>query len=286
MKQFLLCLFVATFSFAGFVQDADARRFGGGGSFGMKRQINPPKPQQNNINRPANTPAGAQQRAPGRSWMGPIAGIAAGLGLAALFSHLGLGAGMANLVTLLLLAAAVFFVLRFILRRAQPAQNRPMQYAGSTNANGSPGYSFNPQPVVGADMSQGAAQTGNSLTATFDEDSFVRQAKLNFIRLQAAYDEANLEDIRSFTTPEVFAEIKMQIAERGNTENHTDVIDLQAQVIEVTEETGQYIVTVRFNGMIREQKDQPPQAFDEFWHLTKPVAGDGGWMIAGIQQAA
>jgi len=93
-----------------------------------------------------------------------------------------------------------------------------------------------------------------------------------------------LEDIRAFTTPEVFAEIRMQLAERGSTPQRTDVVELNAEVLEVAEENGQYIVSVRYSGLLREEVDAAPAPFDEIWHLTKPVSGARGWLIAGIQQ--
>ena len=118
----------------------------------------------------------------------------------------------------------------------------------------------------------------------FDAAGFVRNAKLSFIRLQAANDHRNLGDIREFTTPEMFAEIRMNIAERGEAEQETDVVTLNAEVVEVTEETNRYVVSVRFNGLIREDKDATAEPIDEIWHMVKPRDGSSGWVLAGIQQ--
>ena len=49
--------------------------------------------------------------------MGPIAGLAAGIGLAALFTHLGWGEGLANFVMLMLLALIAVVTIRWVLRR-------------------------------------------------------------------------------------------------------------------------------------------------------------------------
>ncbi|MFB1029940.1 MAG: Tim44-like domain-containing protein, partial [Thauera sp.] len=119
----------------------------------------------------------------------------------------------------------------------------------------------------------------------FDTEGFARQAKLNFIRLQAANDAGNLDDLREFTTPEVFAELCMQLNERKGAEQRTDVVELNAEVIDVAEENDRYVVSVRFSGLLREQADAAPEAFDEIWHLSKPLAGSAGWLIAGIQQS-
>ena len=119
----------------------------------------------------------------------------------------------------------------------------------------------------------------------FDADAFAREAKLNFIRLQAAFDAANLDDLRAFTSPEVFAEISMQLAERGDAAQITDVTMLDAEVLEAVDEGGRHVVSVRFTGQVREAAGQDAMPLDEVWHLTKPASGLGGWVIAGIQQA-
>ena len=86
------------------------------------------------------------------------------------------------------------------------------------------------------------------------------------------------------TTPEVFAEIKMQVMERANAPQQTDVVELHAEVLDVAEEAGQYVVSVRFHGLLREEADAAPAPFNEAWHLVKPVQGNEGWRIAGIEQ--
>ncbi|ENO86189.1 Tim44 domain-containing protein [Thauera linaloolentis] len=286
MKNLILTLIVAILSFGFGAPEAEAKRLGGGSSFGMKRNATPQQaPRQ-----PAATqtpPAGAgAAAAPKRSWMGPIAGLAAGLGLAALFSHLGLGEEMASFMMILLLAAAAFFIFRLLFRRGgNTRQSQNLQYAGAGAASGG-AAALRPAPAAAAPASGAIAASGldKAVAEGFDVQGFARQAKLNFIRLQAANDAGNLDDLREFTTPEVFAEICMQLNERGAAVQRTDVVELNADVVDVAEEGERYIVSVRFNGLLREAEDAAPAAFDEIWHLTKPLNGQGGWLIAGIQQ--
>jgi predicted lipid-binding transport protein (Tim44 family) len=218
-------------------------------------------------------------------WLGPIAGIAAGLGIAALLSHFGLGEGMATflMIALLAVAAVVVFKLLFRKREAAPA----MQYAGAQSGMGrvEPGH-FEPVAAgkVGAGDTPTAAATAAVIPAGFDAEGFLRQAKLNYIRLQAANDRGDMDDIRNFTSPEMFAEIQMQYEERGRSKQETDVQQLDATLLDVSEEAGRHVVSVRFFGRIREAADAMPETLDEVWHLTKPVDGSGGWVIAGIQQ--
>ena len=109
---------------------------------------------------------------------------------------------------------------------------------------------------------------------------------MNFIRLQAAHDASNLDDIRAFTTPEMFAELKLELAERGASTQTTDVVSLHATVIEVDEDPQRYLVSVRFTGTIRADSTEPDEAFDEMWLLTKSRQGNSGWVLAGIQQTS
>jgi len=291
MKHLLISFIVAIFTLGVFIPEAEARRFGGGGSFGMQRQATPqqaPRQPAAQPPRPAQQAAGTQ--AGQRSWMGPIAGLAAGLGLAALFSHLGLGEELGSLLLIGLLVFGAVMLFRILSRRASGAQagNR-MQYAAATPGRDQAHAYAGMTGSSAGDPSPGSASSVSSASpvyADFDAEGFARQAKLNFIRLQAAHDEGNLDDIRTFTTPEMFAEISLQIGEHHVSGQRTDVVDLNAEVIEVTEDDLSYIVSVRFNGLIREDKDAAPAMFDEVWHLTKGKNDSRGWVISGIQQVS
>ncbi|MHB0972817.1 MAG: Tim44 domain-containing protein [Thiobacillus sp.] len=273
MKHFLVSLFAVFLTFGFAAHDAEAKRLGGSKSFGMQRtapakQTTATPTQQ----QPGAAPATAPQK---RSWMGPIAGLAAGLGLAALASHFGFGEDMANFMMLALLAMAVFMLFRFFMRRNAPAP--AMQYAGMPPDA--------PAALDAMPAAPGSSHAVRSFPPGFDADAFAREAKLNFIRLQAAFDAGNLDDLRAFTTPEVFAEIRMQLAERGEAAQTTDVMTLDAEVLDAADEGGRHIVSVRFTGLVREAADQGAMPLDEVWHLTRPAGGQGGWVIAGIQQA-
>jgi predicted lipid-binding transport protein (Tim44 family) len=209
--------------------------------------------------------------------MGPIAGLAAGLGLAALASHLGFGEEMASFLLILLLVGGVFFLFRMLGRTRQPQSQ--LRYAGADMPSNAP-LRFD-APKLGAGGTVSAA-----IPAGFDVAGFLRQAKLNFVRLQAANDRGEMDDIKSFTAPEVFAEIQMQYEERGRAPQRTDVHELEAELLEVASEAGRHIASVRFHGLLSEERDAAPTPFDEIWHLAKPADGGSGWTVAGIQQVA
>jgi predicted lipid-binding transport protein (Tim44 family) len=320
MKKILSMLaVVVTIGLSSVPMDADAaKRMGAGKSLGMQRQAATPNkaptatPNQTPANAAAAAPAAAgtaaaAAAAPKRSWMGPLAGLAAGLGLAALASHFGLGGELASMLMFGLLAAAVMVGVGFFMRKRAAARQQAsgntvggMQYAGAgapADVRATPAADSNaayktavPASVVGSAIGSGIGSglsspvASPSIPADFDTAGFVRNAKVNFIRLQAANDAGNLEDIRQFTTPEMFAQLKMDLSDRGAAAQQTDVVSIDGNVLEVVEENGHYIVSVRFTGLIREEASAPSESFDEVWHLTKPLQGNGGWVLSGIQQ--
>ena len=310
MKRLLSILTVFfAFGLSTVAMEAEAaKRLGSGKSMGTQRQSAPDK------NSAAATPAAAAPAAaaasPGRSWMGPVAGLAAGLGLAALASHLGFGDALASMVMMGLLAAAVMVAIGLFMRRRAAAQRstpapQGMRYAPvnggrapdaqdnaahhataykvSMPAGGRSGIGSNIGSINGSGI--GAASTGTSrIPADFDGAAFERNARVQFIRLQAANDARDLDDIRQFTTPEMFAELQLEISERGNALQKTEVVTVQAEVIEVAEDADRYTVSVRFTGVLRDGSSEPDESFDEVWHLVKSRQGGSGWLLSGIQQ--
>lgn len=260
--------------------DAEAKRLGGGKSFGTQSST---AQSSTTTARTATPPTAAAAPAPRKnSWLGPVAGLAAGLGLAALASHLGFGEGFANMLMIGLLVLAAVVVFRMLTRKR--TQEPAMHYAGMGASGGGIPAPSQPLPAYGSAVPAAAPAAASTLPAGFDAGDFARQAKVNFIRLQAANDAANLDDLREFVTPEVFAELQMQIRERGTAPQQTEVMELNAEVAECVEENRRYRVAVRFSGLIREEAGTAPVGFNEIWHLTKPVESSQGWLVAGIQQ--
>jgi predicted lipid-binding transport protein (Tim44 family) len=287
MKKFLLAVSIGVLSLGLTIGEAEAKRLGGGKSSGTQRESVTQRqaaPAQSN----AAAPAAAPQATPKRNWMGPLAGLAAGLGIAALLSHFGMGEGLANILLIVLLAAAAFFAFKFFMRRKEAAMQAPdpMRYAGVGGPNMMPPPET--QPVflgkAGAAPTIPVQAMARSIPDGFDAEAFLRVAKLNFIRLQASNDARNYDDIRDFVSPTLFAEIKQQMDERTAGNQHTDVVTLNAELLEVLTEGVQHIASVRFSGMIREEAGAAAAPFDEVWNLSKPVAGNKGWVIEGIQQ--
>ena len=288
-------LMVVLLGFAVVAQDAEAGRLGAGKSFGRQSQNvtrQQSAPTQAPTQNAAPTPSSPQPA--GNRWLGPLAGLAAGVGIAALFSHFGMGPDAGGLMMLALLVFGAYALWRFFAARrlAGPVLERnavfdraPMKptlemtgAAASTNVYGSPlqGALESMQP-----SSQSAAPW--NVPADFDVPGFLRSAKVYFNRLQAASDAKDLDDIRRFTTPEVFAEIKMQYDETAGTTSRTDIDHLDATLLGIETTPAEYLASVRFTGTLREDGGNP-EPLEEVWNLAKPIDGRGGWLLAGIQQ--
>jgi predicted lipid-binding transport protein (Tim44 family) len=319
MKKFLvsMMLVVATLSMVG---ESIARPMGGGRSIGrqsssVSRMSAPapaprPMPQQQ-VNRPA-APVNGAPAAPvkqpsrfGGMLGGLVGGALLGYGLSSMFSHMGMGAGMANglgsLLPLILLGLAAFFLYRWFRRRngVDGAQsNAPFQGFNSNPlpAGGTPeiGSGINQpyQPAAYEPVQQPASSSFDTpaphtpwgVPAGFDNESFLRTAKTSFIRMQAAWDKGDVADLSQFTSPEVFAELKMQIQERGAQRDFTDVVSIDAQLLGIETVNNEYLASVQFNGMIKPAPDALAEPFAEVWNMSKPVNGSAGWVLAGIQQ--
>jgi predicted lipid-binding transport protein (Tim44 family) len=304
-KMLAMLAVVFTLGLSTMAMEAEAaKRMGSGKSMGTQRQSTVDKAPATPAGATAAAPGAAAAAAPARSWMGPVAGLAAGLGLAALASSMGFGDELASMVMIGLLAAGIMLAVGFIMRKRAAGQRQMgegapagMQYAplGGARHNPSAGAYSPAAPAYKVAMpSGGGSYIGSAIGASpmptstipadFDVASFERNAKINFIRLQAANDAGNLDDIRTFTTPEMFAELKMDLAGRGASNQVNEVVSIQAQVMQVEQDLERYWVSVRFTGLMRDASSAPDESFDEIWHLMKPLEGNSGWVLSGIQQ--
>jgi predicted lipid-binding transport protein (Tim44 family) len=278
----LLSISIAAFLALGLmVQDAEAARLGGGRSMGAQRSIAPPNKsvQQTPPSQAAPAAPAAAPKPAGNRWLGPIAGLAAGLGLGWLIGQGGMGGMIGSLLMMALVGFAVFFVIRLLTR---PKAESSIQYAGMGNQPAAvPPPSL--APAIGAAPVFGA-QAPPNIPAGFDTAGFLRQAKLNFVKLQAVHDSGKLGELREFTTDSMFESIKQDLLQHGAVGQQTDVVKLDADLLEALTEGDTHWASVRFSGMIRENANGQPEPFQEIWNLAKPVSGATGWVLAGIQQ--
>ena len=331
MKSKLMTLMLAGVMALGSLNAEAQRRMGGGKSFGQQsNQVTnrnaapqtPAAPAQNaatsNAARPgaAAAPAGAAAKKPFGGAM--LGGLAAGLGLAWLASSLGLGEAFGNILMMLLIGAAIVFIIGMVMRaRRGGASSGGMAFqgAGASAQNPASFKQYSPNNVgndasarpwesqntrfdssaasqstgsmigsgIGADLS-GSQSWG--VPAGFDVDSFITAAKRNFVTLQDAWDRSDISALRAMMTDAMVLEIRNQLSERESQfpgqPNKTEVVMLDAQLLGIEEQADAYMASVEFNGMIREDASSGPSPFREVWNMTKSKQG-GGWLVAGVQ---
>ena len=234
-------------------------------------------------------------------FLGPLAGLAAGIGIASLLGSMGMGGALGSMVggilMIVLLLGVGYFIYR-MLTRNKSAPQQPLGYAGAGNTSSAPApvapqaqpaqFTGNAAPGSLA-ATLGGASTLNAMPASrwpadFDAAEFERQAKLNFNRLQAANDAGDASTLRDFLTPELYRELEGEMKSAWGSQQKTESVDLHSEVLEVVTEGNLYVVSVRFTGQIRE--NGVLNNLSEIWHLEKPVNGGGGWRVSGIQQAS
>jgi predicted lipid-binding transport protein (Tim44 family) len=302
--------------------DADAARLGGGRSVGrqssnvtQREAVRAPlAPARNVAGQSAAVPTVAAQSAGAgtRPWGAAFGGLAAGLGLAWLAHSLGLGAGFGQFLLLALLALLVMGVFGFM-RSRRPVAGAPLAFQGAgvamaaqaraprqyspdhvgNDASARPweraGMTFQPSsggdPVVIGSALAGSQNWG--IPEGFDAAGFLSAAKRNFITLQAAWDGCDIATLRSMMTDNMVDEIRAQLNEReqhrGGEPNQTDVVMLEARLLGIEDLGGDYMASVEFSGMIREEPSAGPSPFREVWNMTKPKNGSSGWLVAGVQ---
>lgn len=313
----------------------EAKKFGGGMSIGksapVKRAPPPAAPAANTpakpnaAQTPGNAPAGQAAAAPAAgaagtaaaagaasrsSWMGPLVGIAAGLGLAALASHLGLGEELMSLLLIVLFVVAAVFLFRLIMGRGRAASGMPEPaMARSSSGFGGqmsgrqwpsqPQEDSRPAPAEGFDRSSGvqsqapvqeAPGSASAQDISQDDiDAFLHVARQQFMAMQRLWDSGDLGQIESFCTPAMALEIRRQLEDRGEAPNQTSVVQLELEWLgleSAQDDEGAQVeeAYIRFHGLVREESDGTANAFDEVWLLQKRTDGASGWLLAGITQ--
>ncbi len=274
----LMLVFGIALAATGALQTAEAKRIGGGSNLGQQKQN-----YSRQATAPAAAPAGAAaapaKAAPqGNRWLGPLAGLAAGGLLAALFFG-GAFDGMTPIDFIILLALGIgaFLLIRALRNKSRPAEpayaGHPVGTTPSARAASGSVFSGSAQP---ADF----AYTPN----WFNEAQFVQAAKTHFTNLQKSWDNNDMNAMREYFTPALFAELVQERRRMGDEFNTTEVQSLDAQLLDLTLEQGDVVASVLFQGMIRENYGQP-ESIAEVWHVRHPAdSAQGDWLIAGIQQ--
>ncbi|MDX8405856.1 MAG: TIM44-like domain-containing protein [Mariprofundus sp.] len=291
MKRFVLLAVLAAFglSMLGLADDADARRFGGGSSFG-KQRMSSPAPARSMSQKQA-APAQAGQRGSARTgMMGMLGGLAMGGLLGALF----FGGAFEGINFLdIAMIGGVLALLFFFLRRRSAAASAQPAYAGGQPSSSS--HDDAQDFATDDDESQDESlrePAGTVLRPNINADTFLPAAKEIYVRMQKAWDSADSEDIRKFCTPEIAERIASDM--KPGTENRTEVTTLNAEIADGWIESDLEWVAVNFTAMLREQtldgsgatvEDQSAEVNETWIFQHDPNSDNPIWYVAGIQQS-
>jgi predicted lipid-binding transport protein (Tim44 family) len=144
------------------------------------------------------------------------------------------------------------------------------------------------RPAAGSMIGSGLAGSQSwGIPADFDTEGFLKAAKANFISLQAAWDKSDINALRVMMTDSMLKEIQTQLSERevhtGGPLNQTDVVMIEASLLGIEDLGQDYMASVEFSGMIKEDPSAGASSFREVWNMTKPKNGSSGWLVAGVQ---
>lgn len=317
MKKWIAILAIGLTMMSLSVSADAARRFGGGMSFGRsaptlqkatpapsaginQQRVNPQQQQRQQQAAPAQQPR--PQTAAPSPMRGMLMGLAAALGITALAHALGLGEGFSQFLMIALMALVAFYVIRMLLglflvkRRpagmpghsAEASRQDPMQsrydYASSEPQSSQSTFSGS-SPMAGSvldELNNPTSAQKVELPADFDVEQFLKVAEGNFAKMQKAWDTGNVTSLSDFTTDEVFRTVTHQLRERGAQDYQTEIVTLKSDFRGIVRDGEEYLAGVHFDGTLNVSGEA--ERVDETWILTKPVHGQGGWLLAGIHQ--
>ena len=294
MKNIIVFSLLAIFiSVTGLSTTAEAKRFGGGMSFGKsfkkQKSFSKPAPQQGvGKQKAAPAPQGAASGARAGGMMGILGGLAMGGLLGAMFFG-GAFDGI-NLFDILLIGGILYLGLRMLRSATAPRQT---EHAHAGHHNQSFGHDAPEQQQNDAFMGSGTTASAAD-KPNIDAEHFVSAARDIFVRMQEDWDAKNEEDIRSFCTPEVTEHILADMARIVDNKTKTEIGMLEANIAETWLESDLEWVAVHFQAKLKEETfnmsgaviDTENTDVNEIWIFQhNPNNDDPTWYLSGIQQA-
>ncbi|WP_210396205.1 Tim44 domain-containing protein [Motiliproteus sediminis] len=270
--------------------DAEAKRFGGGGSLG-KSFFTQKKAAPAAAPRPSSTQqaaTGSQQKtAAARPGMGGmLGGLLAGSLLGALFFG---GAFDGIQLMDVLIIALIGFVLFKLFARSQPVRPQP-SYAGHAGgeqpmarqtAEPLSGGSFEPTPLMSARFDESEVE----LPGWFNKDAFIEGARQHFAELQRAWSINDLSTIETYCSAELYADLVAERERLGAATLDNDLVSVMADIVGYSEANQEARLSINFYGWMREGAGNDTTEFNEIWHLTRDLTrADADWFIVGIEQ--
>lgn len=279
MQRFLtiaLALFLGlTFSI-----DADARRFGGGKSFGSmkhRQAQQQQRQQQQKTDRQAGKQSGAAAARPGLGGM--LMGLAAGGLLASLF----MGGAFEGLQFMDIL---IFGLIGFVIYKLLASRRRTMPQAAAAGGPTMQRETHHVQQDIFGSAASAASQPVINAPAWFNESNFLHAAERHFNALQEHWDANEMDKIAEYVTPELLTFLTNERNSLGDGMQSTYIDDLSVQLDGVDDEAGVTIATLTFYGIAKTSRFDQGESFSESWRMERKHGDNQPWLIAGIRQNA
>ncbi len=166
----------------------------------------------------------------------------------------------------------------------EPAYSAPMASSGSSADFNTDIMFKKADSTVSLSKVNLAKSRQTATPAGFDTFAFLDEAKHRYMNLQRAWDARDFAEIRGLTSDKVFAEIQQQLKD-SNEMNHTDVLNLDADLLEIRELNSEFEAVILFDSVIREGANEQANQVSEVWYFVKSKSGfNAQWTLDGIQQ--
>lgn len=277
MQRFLsialaLCLGL-TFSL-----DADAKRFGGGKSWGAK-------PKHSQMQKQQAQPAAGQTigKQPATAGAKPgIGGMLMGMAAGGLLASMFMGGAFEGLQIMDIL---IFGLIAFVIFKLIASRRRQMPQAATAGGPAMQREAHNAnQNIFGG--SSAAARPVIQVPAWFNESSFLQAAEGHFNALQQHWDANEMHLIAEFVTPEMLTFLTTERSSLGDAMQSTYIDDLTVQLDGLDEQSDLTVATITFHGIAKTSRFDQGEAFSESWRMERKNGDNQPWLIAGIRQNA
>lgn len=269
---------------------AEAKKFGGGKSFGKSYKTAPaPKQQQQNTNTLSKDQSATKSASKKGLMGGLLGGLLAGGLLAAMFGGAFEGIQFMDILIIGLVAFLLFKLMRGMLGAKQGSMNQHRQqpaFGGNTNQFEQPNvHNFEQQPNTNAGGFGFGGQTDipHNYPPGFDQAAFLNGSREHYRILQGAWNHNELDKIEEYVSPSLFEDLKEERAKLSG-EQHTDVMYVDAEIVRADYDANKAQLSLQFSGRYRDAVEGIEEEIEDIWHLERDLtAPNAPWLIVGIQ---
>lgn len=294
MKK-LLSLAALMFVFVVATPDAEAKKFGGGKSFGKSFKTAPaPKASPTNTDSVSKNNTTTAAKPSGKKGLmgGLLGGLLAGGLIAAFFGGAFEGIQFMDILIVGLIAFVLFKLFRSMNRAKTSAMGQQHAYAGGNQQQ--KGYFHENEQTAQFRQSASSAQTGGFGAAVnndvpfnfppeFDSQAFVNGAREHYRILQGAWNHNELEKIQEYVTPELYNDLAEERA-KLESEQHTEVMYVDAEIVRADVDSRKAQLSLQFSGRYCDRVEGVEEDITDIWHLERDLTyPNAPWLIVGIQ---